>query len=207
MFIILHAYFLRITRFAVWIGGAMMLLAAFMVSVDVIGRKFFGLTVGGADEISGYLFAVATAFAFPYAALHRANVRIDVIYMHLPARLRGFLDLIALGLLLAFALLVTWRSLVTVGITWANQSHSITPLHTPLILPQGAWVLGWIMFSLTLVFLFVGLLGAFLSNRLELVQMLGGALSMEEEIEEETQGVLETLDTHPGASSAVTTGD
>lgn len=73
----------RLSQFAVWLGGAMMLVSAVMVSTDVIARKILGITMGGSDEISGYLFAIATAFAFPYALLHRANVRIDVAYMRL----------------------------------------------------------------------------------------------------------------------------
>ncbi|SMD09740.1 TRAP transporter small permease subunit [Primorskyibacter flagellatus] len=184
------SYVFRLSLFAVWIGGSMMVLAAVMVSVDVLARKILGVTLGGSDEISGYLFAVATAFAFPYAVMHRANVRIDVVYMRLPAVVRGALDIFGLALLTGFAGVVTWRALAMVAVTWKNNSHSITPLHTPLILPQGLWVLGWCLFCLTLVFLLGGLVVAWLRGNWAEVQKLGGALSMEEEIEDETKGVL-----------------
>lgn len=190
MYQTLLSYFFRLSQFAVWIGGAMMLVSAFMVSADVLARKFLGISMGGSDEISGYLFAVSTALAFPYALLHRANVRIDVVYMLLPRVVRAILDIFGLGLLAIFAGVVTWRAMLTVQVTWINDSHSITPLQTPLIIPQGLWLLGWCLFCLTLAFILWGMFSAIVRGRLDDLQSLGGALSMEEEIEDETQGVV-----------------
>lgn len=178
---------LRLSQIAVWIGGALMLLAALMVSVDVISRKLFGVTMGGSDEISGYLFAISTAFAFPYALLCRANVRIDVVYAKLPALLRGLADIVALALLSGFAAVVTWRIFATVQVTWTNGSHSITPLRVPLIVPQSLWLAGWILFCVTLAVLLYSVCAAWARGDAGRVQELGGALSMEEEIEEETR--------------------
>ena len=70
----------------------MMLFAALMVSADVLARRLFGLTMGGSDEISGYLFAIATSLAFPYALLTRSNVRIDAAYALLHPHVRAALD-------------------------------------------------------------------------------------------------------------------
>lgn len=190
MYKTLLSYLFRLSQFAVWLGGAMMLVSAVMVSADVIARKMLGFTMGGSDEISGYLFAIATAFAFPYALLHRANVRIDVAYMRLGQRLRGLLDIFGLAMLTTFAAVITWRAFVTVQMTWAHDAHSITPLRTPLILPQGLWFLGWCLFCVTLAFVLFGLVVAWLRRDAATVQSLGGALSMEEEISEETEGVL-----------------
>src|SRR3546814_14908448 len=83
----------KLARLLVWVGGAGLLFAAVMVSVDVVLRDLFATTIGGADEISGYLFAVSTAFALPYAPLHRVNVRIDAFYVNFPTRARSRLDL------------------------------------------------------------------------------------------------------------------
>src|SRR5687768_17111924 len=47
----------RVALRAVWIGGALLLASAILVSVDVTIRKLFRLSVGGADELSGYAFA------------------------------------------------------------------------------------------------------------------------------------------------------
>ena len=100
----------RIALVAVWVGGAMMIFAACMVTVDVLLRKFLSVTLGGADEISGYLFGIATVWAFSYAALNRVNVRIDALYMHFPVWVRALLDLFGLALLAGFVGLLTWRA-------------------------------------------------------------------------------------------------
>ncbi len=178
-------------RIAVWIGGAMMFFAAFMVTIDVLCRKLFGISLAGSDEISGYLFAISTAFAFPFALLQKANVRIDVAYLLCPKRVRALLDLLGITLLTIFAVVVTWRALLMVSVTWENNSHSITPLHTPLIIPQGLWLLGWCLFCFTLLFVLFGMVSAFLRGRLDELQALGGATSMEEEIKEETSGLID----------------
>lgn len=180
------------TRIAVWGGGAMMFFAAFMVTIDVLCRKLLGISLAGSDEISGYLFAISTAFAFPFALLQKANVRIDVVYLQCPRRLRALLDLLGISLLTVFCVIVTWRAALMVGVTWENNSHSITPLHTPLIIPQGLWLLGWCLFCFTLLFVMFGMVSAFVRGRLDDLEALGGAPSMEDEIKEETSGLVET---------------
>ena len=92
----------RVAHVAVWVGGTLMILAACMVTVDVLLRKFLSVTLGGADEMSGYLFAIATVWAFSYAAHHRVNVRIDALYTLFPRPLRAVLDLLGLTLLTGF---------------------------------------------------------------------------------------------------------
>ena len=175
-----------------------MFFAAFMVTIDVFCRKLIGISLAGSDEISGYLFAISTAFAFPFALLQKANVRIDVVYLQCPRRLRAVLDLLGVSLLTVFCVIVTWRAALMVGVTWENNSHSITPLHTPLIIPQGLWLLGWCLFCLTLLFVLFGMVSAFLRGRLDDLQALGGATSMEDEIKEETSGLIDPNTTHRG---------
>ena len=72
------------SRFAVWICGATLMAAALMVAVDVVSRKFFGLTMSGSDEYTGYVFSATTTWAYSYCLLHRSNVRIDALYSRLP---------------------------------------------------------------------------------------------------------------------------
>lgn len=141
----------RLSRTAARIGGAIILFSALMVCADVISRHMPGMTMSGSDEISGYLFAIATALSLPHALLHRANVRIDAAYALMPPRLRYALDLFGLALLSVFAAFVTWRAALAVEVTWANGSRAITPLQTPLILPQSAWLAGWLLLCLCLL--------------------------------------------------------
>lgn len=186
----LMAVAFRLSRYAAWAGGGMILFAALMVSVDVLCRRLLGVTMSGSDEVSGYLFAISTALALPYALLLRANVRIDALYTHLPSRLRAGLDLFGISLLAIFAILVTWRAALTVQVTWENGSRAITPLQTPLILPQSLWLAGWVLFCLCLLLVIWGIVAALAKGDMARARSLGGVLSVDEEIEEETVGVI-----------------
>ena len=50
MFASIHTKFLNVSRVAVWVGGAALMLSAIMVTLDVISRKIFGYTISGSDE-------------------------------------------------------------------------------------------------------------------------------------------------------------
>jgi TRAP-type mannitol/chloroaromatic compound transport system permease small subunit len=175
----------RIALVAAWAGGCMVVFASFMVTIDVFMRKFLGITLGGADEISGYLFAIATTWALPYTVMCRANVRIDALYVYLSRTFRALLDLFGAALLGLFAACLTWRAIALVGASHAMGARSVTPLHVPLVLPQAFWVVGWIMFVLCLALVVWGIAHALLRGDFRKVHRLGGALSIEEEIEEE----------------------
>jgi len=175
-----------ISRSAVWIGGAGIIFSAFLVTVEVIVRKFFQMSLGGADEISGYIFAVSTMWALPFALLNRANVRIDVIYLRLPPWLRSFLDLFSLVLLLGFIGVVLYHSVNMVVENFANDTRSITPLRAPVWLPQGLWILGMVLFLLVGAILFLLSIVALGFWRHDRVARLIGSRSSEEEIASET---------------------
>jgi TRAP-type C4-dicarboxylate transport system permease small subunit len=180
----------RLSRTAVRIGGAMVLFSALMVCADVLSRRLFGVTMSGSDEISGYLFAIATALSLPYALLHRANVRIDAAYVLMPTGVRYALDLFGLALLTVFSGFVTWRAAMAVEVTWANGSRAITPLQTPLILPQSAWLAGWLLLCLCLLLVLAAMIAAGMRRDFARATRIGGIPSVEEEIREETAGVL-----------------
>ena len=132
---------------AVWAGGALLLLAAFTVSVDVVLRKLFAVSLGGADELSGYAFAIGTAWAFAFALLRRANVRVDALYQHLPLKFCALLDilaLLALGWFVAYLAFYGWQVLET---SWTLSARSNSALKMPLWIPQSLWVAGLAAFA------------------------------------------------------------
>ena len=201
----------RIAHLAVWVGGALMIFAAFMVTLDVLLRKFLSVTLGGADEISGYLFAIATVWAFSYAALHRVNVRIDALYTHFPRPLRAALDLLGLALLTGFVLLLTWRATLLFTDTVENWSRSITPLQTPLAIPQSLWLAGLLLFSFTLVLIMTASVVAIFRGDIAKMQRLIGVRTVSEEVEVEkaasTGGRLTSPDRTGEARTPPNSGD
>ena len=173
----------KISSVLVWIGGAALIGAALMVTVDVLLRDLFLVTLGGADEISGYIFAVSTAFAFPYAVLHRANVRIDALYIPLNARIRSILDLVALVGMAVFFFPLTWRIWLMLLESYQYWTKSITPLQTPLAVPQTLWFGGMVVFCLTLLLVFVIALIRLIRGDLSGVHNVAGVPTLDEEMQ------------------------
>ena len=189
LFARIHALLGKISRFAVWVAGAALLLSAFMVTIDVIMRKLFSITMSGSDEISGYVFAAATTWAYSYCLLYRSNVRIDALYILLPRAVRAVLDIFGISLLLFYMAYLTDKAWDVFLASWEHDSVSITTLATPLWIPQLLWVLGLSLFVLTLVFMLLYTLLSLFKLDIARVQQLAGALSVEDEIAQETHGM------------------
>ena len=186
MFQLIHGGLFKISRTAVWIGGLALMICAFMVTIDVTFRKLFGLTMSGSDEITGYVFAASTTWAYSYTLLTRANIRIDALYNILPLKPRAFLDLIALLALLYYVYLLTGTAWEMFLDNWEYNSTAQTTLATPLWIPQIFWVSGLAFFGLCLIFLTIYTIYALIQRNWALVQSIAGVKSIEEEIEEET---------------------
>lgn len=176
----------RLSRYAVWFGGALILASAFLVSIDVLLRKLLLISLGGADELSGYAFAIGTAWALSFTLLRRANVRVDALYSRLPARVCAVLDIIALASLGIFIGLLTQQAWDVLATSISFQARATTPLQTPLWMPQSLWVIGLGLFLFTLAPLLLRSLLALLSGDLTTVRRLAGARTIEEDAAEES---------------------
>lgn len=138
----------RFAQWGLWFGGALILLAAVLIGVDVVLRNLFATSIGGADELAGYALAISTAWALGAALLDRAHIRIDSLYVHAPVRMRLFLDLAGIGLLLGFFGLVAWHGLGVMTQSWTAGTRSQSALETPTVIPQALWILGLIAFMI-----------------------------------------------------------
>ena len=54
----------QFARWGLWFGGALILLAAVLIGIDVLMRKFLDRSIVGADELAGYALAIAGLAAF-----------------------------------------------------------------------------------------------------------------------------------------------
>ena len=185
----IHSRLERISQLAVWVGGAALLAAALMVTVDVLSRKIFNITMSGSDEYSGYVFSATTTWAYSYCLLHRSNVRIDALYNYLPRKVTAILDVVGLLLLFYFMSIMTYYAMVSFVDTWVNNSVSNTTLGTPQWIPQLFWVAGLILFFVTLIFVVVYSIIALLQRNWDLVARVAGVPSIAETMQEETHGI------------------
>jgi TRAP-type C4-dicarboxylate transport system permease small subunit len=136
----------HVARWGLWFGGALMLLAAILIGIDVVMRKFFHASIGGADELAGYALALGTAWALAAALLDRAHIRIDSLYVLFPRRLRFLLDVAGLVLFVAFFALIAWHGWIVVAQSWSAGSRSQSALQTPTVIPQFVWFAGLVGF-------------------------------------------------------------
>lgn len=185
----IHSRLERISQLAVWVGGAALLAAAVMVTVDVFARKIFNVTMSGSDEYSGYVFSATTTWAYSYCLLHRSNVRIDALYNYLPRKVTAVLDVVGLLLLLYYMSIMTYYAMISFLDSWVSNSVSITTLGTPQWIPQLFWVAGLILFFITLIFVVLYSITALLQRNWDLVARVAGVPSIAETMQEETHGI------------------
>lgn len=175
----------RLSRMATWAGGGILLLAAIIVTIDVTTRKLFQVSLGGSDELAGYALAITTSWGMSLALLRRANIRIDALYARLPKPLTAWLDLLALVLMGVFMSFVTWFATEM----WLNsiemRSTANTPLQTPLMIPQGLWVAGFVLFLLVLLALLARVVGLLAGRDAAGVGRIAGIRTVEEEMHDE----------------------
>lgn len=174
-----------VSRYAVWAGGAMLIFAAFMVTTDVLIRATTGRSMGGSDEISGYLFAVSTSWAFAHALLHRVNVRVDALYLLMGRSVQAVLDVLGVATLAVLVFVVTWRAIWVFEYSASYWAKSITPMQTPLAIPQFFWLLGLLLFSAALIVVLLRCLIAVARWDRAAIERLVGARTLKEEVEEE----------------------
>ena len=129
-------------RAMVWASGAALIAMCIAIVCEAILRKAANVSLGGVNEITGYVFAVTTAWALPYALWVRANVRIDAFYTKSGTRLRLMFELLALVSIAVFFGYLTFRVGAHAIDSFLSDRRSNTSLQTPLAVPQLLWLAG-----------------------------------------------------------------
>ncbi len=176
----------RLSRVFVWVGGTLIILSALMVTLEVALRKLFNVSIGGADELSGYAFGIATSLGFAYALFERAHIRVDALYNLFPRSLRIAANFLGIVLLAGFVGIICTMAWGLVADTLTHGSRSITPLRTMLALPQIPWLAGWLFFLACSVLLILAAAKALIQGNFNLVNKLIGTKTIDEQIEDET---------------------
>ena len=183
----------KYSRWMAWVGGSMVLASALLIAAEVFLRKVLNISIGGADELSGYALGVSVTWAMSFTLMHRANIRIDALYHSLPPRLCALLDILSLAALGAFVGLITTYAATVVSDTYTYSSTANTPLQTPLIIPQGLWLFGFIVFLLILSLLLLRGCIALIRGDLSTINKICGVRTVEEDIDEEVSDDIREL--------------
>jgi len=174
-----------LARYGVWFGGGLILLAAFVVSFDVVIRKLFNISLGGADEFSGFALAIGSAWAFGFALLERAHIRIDSVYTTLPRPARAILDILGLSVFGIFMSLMAWQGTGVFMESVRNSTVTLSAIAWPLRYPQFLWVAGLWWFVVIVVLLWIRAVLTTVRGDFLLVQKQIGSKTVQEEVNEE----------------------
>jgi len=170
-----------LSRGAMWVAGGLTLMSAFYISIDVIIRKAFNMSLGGSDELSGYAFAISISWALSFATLQRANIRIDTFYQFLSVRVSALLDFVSLVSLGVFIVYLTRYALEVAETSWALDSAANSTLATPLWIPQYLWAAGFLWLCVVLAIMLVRSSIALVTGDLRTVNAIAGIISAEDE--------------------------
>jgi TRAP-type C4-dicarboxylate transport system permease small subunit len=158
--------------------------------IEMVSRKLFSFSLQGVDELGGYTLAITGAIGFSYTLITRGHTRIDFLVSKLPERGRSPLNMLAMLTLAAMAVFAVLRGWVVLSESIEFQSHSTTPLQTPMWIPQLMWLTGWVLFTVVAVYMAGHSLTLLLLGRHAELNKAYGPQTLEEEIESEAGDVL-----------------
>lgn len=137
----------QLNRGVAMLIGIVLLACAAFVLVEIVVRKL-GASLGGTDEISGYVMAIVTSWGMGFALLELSHVRIDFLRSRVGSLGRALFDLFSMTVLSGTITLIALRCWPVVERSLNNGSRANTPLETPLALVQIPWFAGWVWFAI-----------------------------------------------------------
>ena len=138
-------------KLMVWLAGASLIIMSFIVTLEALLRKFVGISLGNINEISAYVFAISSAWAFGWALLQGAHIRISALRGRFRPAGRIALDILAwLVFLIVFAI-IAFRACDLAWQSYATGARSPTTMRTLLFVPQALWAFGIVMTTLVAI--------------------------------------------------------
>lgn len=122
------------------------LFLAFMtvaISVEVVLRSFFRMTMQFTDEYSGYMVLATCALGVAYCREKNALLTVDFLVKRLSPSVRAKLDFVYGLAALAFSLMLMWYITNFWLTTIERKLTAGTMQHTPLWIPQMLLVIGF----------------------------------------------------------------
>jgi TRAP-type C4-dicarboxylate transport system permease small subunit len=173
-----------LARAAAIASGWLLMAISFVTVFEIVARRWFGFSLRGVDEISGYTLAITSAAGFCWAFVTRSHMRITLLFPHVPPIARTLLNLLATVTLAGMALFCAWRGWNELAANFASGKPANTPLQTPIWIPQTFWFAGLAMFALTTGVAAAHAFGLVFRDR-GLLDRLYGPASLEEEVRTE----------------------
>ena len=186
-------------------AGWLIVGCALFISFDVLARRFLGFSTQASVELSGYMLGIGIAWGLAAAMEARSHVRIDVLIMRFPPPVRRWLHWVALLMLAVFAGFLVYGAWYTANESWEFRATDNSLIKTPLIIPQGLWLIGLAAFGLMVALRAIEVTLLLRGGSIEEIERLTGPRSYVEEAEE-TLDVLNASGAAVGATGAAPVG-
>ncbi|MFO1306337.1 MAG: TRAP transporter small permease [Burkholderiales bacterium] len=173
-----------VARVAAILCGYIVLLLSVLVSIDIVGRKLFGFTFQGMDDLGGYVLAIIAVVGASYTMAMRGHTRVDVFLVRMPPGAQRALNALAMVTMAGFAAFAAWRGLDVLMESIEFQSVATNPLQTPLWQPQSLWFIGLALFAFISLLYALHAVVLFVRGSPDLNRMYGPA-SAQDELEAE----------------------
>jgi TRAP-type C4-dicarboxylate transport system permease small subunit len=94
-------------------GGMILLIPMMLLTTgDVIGRAFWNRPIPGTLELSSYMLAVFILSGLAFTNQVKGHVRVEMLVVRLPDRLRALMEIITTTLSLFIIVVVAWQGFV-----------------------------------------------------------------------------------------------
>jgi len=172
-----------------YVAGWNYIACALFITADVVGRSTIGVSSTATVEVTGYMLAGGIAWGLAHTLARRAHIRVDVWVNRLPLALRAWLHFLSLLLLGAFAAFCAWAAWALVEESILFDAHDNSALHLPLVVPQGLWMFGILVFCLMILVLALESTLTLLLGQPEELDRLLGSRTLEDETAEALEAV------------------
>lgn len=189
-----------ISRWMARVGGFLLLGAAILIAVEVVGRYTQWLLVSLGTELSAYILAVGATWSLAYVVFERAHVRVDVIAQRVPPGAKAVFDLLALLSLVVVGAVLTMGAGEMLATSLRLGSKSNTTLGMPLAIPHGAWSFGLLWFTFVSAFRLVQATLVAVKRDFLATSRIAGSPSVDDEVEEAIAGSQHHLGAEEGSA-------
>lgn len=173
-----------VVRVILFAAGWWLLVIVALTCIEILGRKLFGFSLQGVDEVGGYTLGVTASLALAYALIKRGHTRVDFLLTRFPPAVQAICNVAAMLTLACLVAYAFVRGITVLSESIEFQSHSTTPLRVALWIPQSGWLIGWALFAATAVAFAAHALWLLVSDRTKL-NIYYGPLTVDEEIRAE----------------------
>lgn len=133
------------------IAGAAAIVAIGVLVLAQVGLRQLGLIIPGGDDLTAFSVAASAMLPLAYAFRQGAHIRVDLVIGHVAGAARRGLEVVALALASAMALLFAYASLDSMLDSFEFEEVAQGMLAVPIWIPQLAMVVGTALFALALL--------------------------------------------------------